>query len=62
MGQRSQRAQDPARWISFFVHVTYRRIQGALANLGFEIDAGTVRNILRRNHIEPAPNRNTGMS
>ena len=40
----------------------YRRIQGALANLGYEIDAGTVRNILRRNHIEPAPERNTGMS
>ena len=40
----------------------YRRIQGALANLGYEIDAGTVRNILRRNSIEPAPERNTGMS
>ncbi len=39
-----------------------RRIQGALANLGYKINAGTVRNILRRNHIEPAPKRNTGMS
>ncbi|NJN47863.1 MAG: helix-turn-helix domain-containing protein [Candidatus Competibacteraceae bacterium] len=40
----------------------YVRIQGALANLGHPIDAGTVHNILRRNHIEPVPERNTGMS
>ena len=40
----------------------YRRIQGALANLGYKMDAGTVRNILRRHHIEPAPERDTGMS
>jgi putative transposase len=35
----------------------YRRIQGALANLGHPIDAITVRNILRRRHLEPAPQR-----
>jgi Homeodomain-like domain len=41
----------------------YRRIQGALANLGYQIDASTVRNILRRHHMDPAPRRRqTGMS
>jgi putative transposase len=41
----------------------YRRIQGALANLGHRIDKITVRNILRRHHIDPAPKRRqTGMS
>src|SRR6266542_945848 len=41
----------------------YRRIQGALANLGHSIDSGTVRNILRRHHMEPAPQRRkAGMS
>jgi putative transposase len=35
----------------------YRRIQGALANLGHHIDAITVRNILRRYYLEPAPQR-----
>src|ERR687885_2010001 len=35
----------------------YRRIQGALANLGHRIDKITVRNILRRHHMEPAPQR-----
>ena len=41
----------------------YRRIQGALANLGYQIDASTVRNILRRHHLDPAPRRlQTGMS
>jgi transposase InsO family protein len=35
----------------------YRRIQGAMANLGHHIDAITVRNILRRHHMEPAPQR-----
>jgi putative transposase len=33
----------------------YRRIQGALVNLGHTIDKMTVRNILRRHHLEPAP-------
>jgi putative transposase len=41
----------------------YRHIQGALANLGHAIDAITVRNILRRHHGEPAPQRRqAGMS
>src|SRR6266545_5392482 len=41
----------------------YRRIQGALANLRFHIDTSTVRNILRRYHLEPAPQRRkAGMS
>jgi transposase InsO family protein len=41
----------------------YRRIQGALANLGHQIDKSTVRHILRRHHIEPAPQRRkAGMS
>jgi putative transposase len=35
----------------------YRRIQGALANLGYPMDKITVRNILRRHHIDPAPKR-----
>jgi putative transposase len=35
----------------------YRRIQGALANLGHRLDAITVRHILRRYHLEPAPQR-----
>src|SRR5262250_2498293 len=35
----------------------YRRIQDALANLGHPIDTLTVRNILRRHHIEPPPQR-----
>jgi transposase InsO family protein len=41
----------------------YRRIQGALANLGHAIDAITVRNILCRHRLEPAPQRRqAGMS
>src|SRR5712671_3662259 len=38
----------------------YRRIQGALANLSHRIDKITVRNILRRHHIDPAPKRREG--
>jgi transposase InsO family protein len=41
----------------------YRRIQSALANLGHPINKLTVRNILRRHHLEPAPQRReAGMS
>ena len=49
-------AEENATW-------GYRRIQGALANLGHRIDKLTVRNILRRHHMEPAPQRRkAGMS
>ena len=41
----------------------YRRIQGALANLGHSIDTITVRNMLRRHQMDPAPQRrHAGMS
>src|SRR5438128_4632861 len=46
-------AEENATW-------GYRRIQGALANLGHTIDKLTVRNILRRHHLEPAPQRRQG--
>lgn len=36
----------------------YRRIQGALGNLGHEVGRGTIANILKRNGLEPAPERN----
>jgi transposase InsO family protein len=36
----------------------YRRIQGALANLGHECARSTIADILRRHGIEPAPERN----
>jgi HTH-like domain len=35
----------------------YRRIQGALSNLGHLLAHNTIANILRRNGIEPAPER-----
>ena len=35
----------------------YDRIQGALANLGHDLSASTVGNILREHGIEPAPDR-----
>lgn len=35
----------------------YRRIQGALANLGHEIGRGTIAEMLARNGVEPAPER-----
>src|ERR1019366_8636750 len=36
----------------------YTRIQGALANLGHKVGRGTVANVLYRNGIDPAPERN----
>src|SRR5262245_3901070 len=49
-------AEENATW-------GYRRIQGALTNLGHRIDKITVRNILRRHHLDPAPQRRkAGMS
>jgi transposase len=35
----------------------YRRIQGALSNLGYEIARSTIADILQRHGIEPAPER-----
>ena len=35
----------------------YSRIQGALANLGRRVGRGTVANVLRRNGLEPSPQR-----
>jgi len=34
-----------------------RRIQGALANLGYEVARGTIVNILKEHGLEPAPER-----
>jgi putative transposase len=49
-------AEENASW-------GYRRIQGALAHVGYHIDKITMRNILRHHHIDPAPQRHqTGMS
>jgi putative transposase len=36
----------------------YRRIQGALSNLGHDLARTTIANILKRRGIEPAPERN----
>ena len=38
-------------------HQGYLRIQGALSNLGHELARGTIANVLKRNGIEPAPER-----
>src|SRR6188474_2024620 len=43
-------AQENPRW-------GYTRIQGALANLSHNVARGTVANVLKRNGIEPAPER-----
>jgi transposase InsO family protein len=43
-------AQDNPGW-------GYTRIQGALANLNHKVGRGTVANVLKRNGIEPSPNR-----
>lgn len=45
-----QMANENLRW-------GYRRIQGMLSNLGHHIHSTTVRNILRRHHIDPVPIR-----
>ena len=36
----------------------YRRIQGALVNLGHEVARGPIANILKEHGLEPAPERN----
>lgn len=38
----------------------YKRIAGAMANLGYILDKITVKNILERNGIDPAPSRKEG--
>jgi putative transposase len=43
-------AQENSGW-------SYTRIQGALANLKHKVGRGTVANVLKRNGIEPAPER-----
>jgi transposase InsO family protein len=43
-------AQDNPSW-------GYTRIQGAMDNLGHRVGRGTVANVLKRNGIEPAPER-----
>jgi len=48
-----QMANDNPTW-------GYCRIRGSLANLGHHVDKITVRNILRRHHIDPAPKRRQG--
>jgi hypothetical protein len=40
----------------------YTRIIGALSNLGRNLARGTVANILKRNGIEPAPERSRRMT
>ena len=35
----------------------YRRIQGALANLGYQVGRGTIANILKEHGLEPSPER-----
>jgi transposase InsO family protein len=39
----------------------YTRIQGALANLNHKVGRGTIANVLKRNGIEPAPERSRRM-
>jgi putative transposase len=50
-----QLARDNSRW-------GYRRIAGALSNLGYQVSHQTVANLLKRHGIEPAPQRGRCMS
>ncbi|MHB8629899.1 MAG: helix-turn-helix domain-containing protein [Aggregatilineales bacterium] len=38
----------------------YDKIQGELLKLGYELDPTTVRNVMRRHHLPPAPQRGRG--
>ena len=51
---------SPSRWPKRTPRGAIDGIQGALANLGHHIDKLTVRNILRRHHMDPAPQRRKG--
>lgn len=48
-------AKDNSSW-------GYRRIQGAVGNLGYQICESTVANVLKNHGIEPAPDRDTNGS
>jgi hypothetical protein len=45
-------ARENPRW-------GYERIQGELAGLGVSVSATTVRNVMIRHHLDPAPRRDT---
>jgi len=69
--QRGRRARpDPSLQIEELVvrmakenrHWGYRRIVGALRNLGHEVSHQTVANILQRHGLPPAPERGKGMT
>ena len=50
-GSGGAMAKENRRW-------GYRRIQGALSNLGHKVGCGTTAEMLARNGIEPAPSEN----
>src|SRR6267143_4200395 len=45
------------KWLRRIEPGVYRRLQGALANLGHFLAHNTIANILKRNGIDPAPER-----
>ena len=46
-----------SKWLRRIEPGVYRRLQGALANLGHFLAHNTIANILKRNGIDPAPER-----
>jgi transposase InsO family protein len=53
----AQRASTSPPWRASRSAAWYTRIQGALTNLGHNVSDTTVRNVLKVNGIEPAPER-----